>query len=96
MRHAAGAQLLVVLAVSCVSCGAEDSCAAGESEPVRALVLRAKATFDAQFGAGSSSQPGVAVTFAPGRVNLIGEHTDYRQARMHAPPGHNLISSTIF
>ena len=78
MRRSALVLRLLAVSCACRSAAGDESCAAGqESDDVQALVLQAKVAFDERFGAGSSSQPGVAVTFAPGRVNLIGEHTDY-------------------
>lgn len=41
-------------------------------KPVSVLIEEAKQIFKKQFG----DEPNIAV-FAPGRVNLIGEHTDY-------------------
>ncbi|XP_036268424.1 galactokinase [Pipistrellus kuhlii] len=48
--------------------------AAARPPPVAELLARARAAFLAEFGA----EPALAVA-APGRVNLIGEHTDYNQ-----------------
>lgn len=48
---------------------------AASSAPTAAeLLAQARAAFRAEFGA----EPELAVS-APGRVNLIGEHTDYNQ-----------------
>lgn len=48
--------------------------AASSPPPVAELLARARAAFREEFGA----EPELAVA-APGRVNLIGEHTDYNQ-----------------
>lgn len=48
--------------------------AASRQPPVGALLAEARRAFREEFGA----EPELAVS-APGRVNLIGEHTDYNQ-----------------
>lgn len=48
--------------------------AASSPPQVAELLAQARAAFRAEFGA----EPELAVS-APGRVNLIGEHTDYNQ-----------------
>ena len=46
-----------------------------ESIPtLESLILKAKNTFQKEYG---SSNDGIVCGVAPGRVNLIGEHTDY-------------------
>ena len=42
---------------------------------IESLILEAKATFQKEFG----SNDGLVCGIAPGRVNLIGEHTDYNE-----------------
>lgn len=46
-----------------------------ESNPVRSLLAAAREVYKRVYG---EEDPKIAVS-APGRVNLIGEHTDYNQ-----------------
>ena len=51
------------------------------SEPIPSienLILEAKATFQKVFG-NNDCVDGLVCGIAPGRVNLIGEHTDYNE-----------------
>lgn len=60
---------MIILIDGAVRCSAN---MAVNVPPVSDLVAEAKTVFLREFG----EKPEIAV-FAPGRVNLIGEHTDY-------------------
>ena len=51
---------------------------AGPIPSIESLVLEAKRTFQKEFG-NNDCMDGLVCGIAPGRVNLIGEHTDYNE-----------------
>ena len=48
-----------------------------EPVSIQILINNAKSLYDSSFGSFEGNQPGHICAAAPGRVNLIGEHTDY-------------------
>ena len=50
---------------------------AEEIPTLESLILKAKTAFQKEFSPGTNKVTGLVCGVAPGRVNLIGEHTDY-------------------